>query len=201
MNQDRAHRAFARGLFVFVGPAPVISKSLALEKLCVVRGRLIHQHQQDFAFDVCSFVIIPAIFRRLDSITDVDDFGIDVRLGLLGLIVGHVLVERFQVVRSTFDRNKRKRGRRLRRDAHHRNFLHIGSVVACRLQPVKRELCGDVLSRNVSTPLTGATPFEQIVRKKTDVGANPLRIDFLKRGNRCRREVRGSSGRRSHRLA
>ena len=136
MNQNRAHRAFARCLFILVGPAPVVGQCFALKELCVVRRRLIDQHQQHFAFDVGPFVVIPVVFGRFDSIADVDDFRIDVRLGLLRLIVGHVLVERLQIVGPALSRNQYKRCRGLRRDADHGNFLHIGSAVAGRLQTV-----------------------------------------------------------------
>ena len=105
MNQNRAHRAFARCLFIFVGPAPVISQRLTLEEFCIVRRRLIHQHQQNFAFDIRTFVIIPVIFRSLDTITDIHNFCVDIGLRLLGLIISHVLIERLQIVSSTFGGN------------------------------------------------------------------------------------------------
>ena len=79
VDEDGADRAFARGFFVLVDPAAVVGERLAGEKFRIVRGRLVDQHEQDFAFDVDAFVVVPVVFGRLDAVADVDDLGVDVR--------------------------------------------------------------------------------------------------------------------------
>ena len=74
MNQDRAHRAFARGLFVFIGPTAVVGERFALEELRIVGSGFVHQHQQDFTFHINALVIVPLIFGRLDAIAHINNF-------------------------------------------------------------------------------------------------------------------------------
>ena len=73
MNQDRAHRALARGLFVLVSPAAVVGERLALEELGIVGSGLVHQHQQDFAFHIHALVVVPLIFGGLNAVAHIND--------------------------------------------------------------------------------------------------------------------------------
>ena len=59
MNDEHADGAAARGLFILIGPAAVVGERLALEKLLVVRGRLVHDDQRDFAFQVNLLAVGP----------------------------------------------------------------------------------------------------------------------------------------------
>ena len=90
MNQYRAYGAFASSFFVLIGPASVIGKCPAIEKLGVVGWRLIDEHEQDLAFDVRAFVVVPVVFRRLDAIADVHNFRVNIGLWLLGFVVSNV---------------------------------------------------------------------------------------------------------------
>ena len=97
MNENRAHRAFARGLFVFIGPASVVGKRFPLKEIHIVGGRLVDQHQQNFAAHVDAFVVVPFIFGSFDPIADIYNVRIHVGLGLLGLVVGNVVVQRSKI--------------------------------------------------------------------------------------------------------
>ena len=91
MNDHGRSRAFLRGDFVLVSPAAVISHRFSFEHLLIEPGRIfriwnkwiVNQYQDRFAPDIDVFVIVPAIFRRDDSVTDEHDVGIvdlDLRL-------------------------------------------------------------------------------------------------------------------------
>ena len=182
VNQHHAHRAFARCLFILVGPAPIVGQRPAREELRVIRRWLIHQHQQHFTAHVDALVIVPVIFRRVDPVTHIDDRCIDRRRGLLRLVVAHILIEQLQIERRALLRLERER--RLRQCGHsdQGDFLHVGSVVARRLQPIEGELCAHVLGRNVASALSGTAAFEQVMRQKSHVRPNAFRIDLLHGG-------------------
>ena len=63
-------------------------------------------------------------------------------------------------------RDQRESGFGQSGDSDHRNFLHVGAVVAGRLQSIQRELRGDVFGGDVAAALSGAAAFEQIVRQE-----------------------------------
>ena len=90
MNKYRAYGTFASSFFVLIGPASVIGKCPAIEKLGVVGWRLIDEHEQDLAFDVRAFVVVPVVFRRLDAIANVNDSRVNIGLGLLRFVVSHI---------------------------------------------------------------------------------------------------------------
>ena len=58
-------------------------------------------------------------------------------------------------------------------------------------QPVFGKLRGDVFGRQVASPLPCSASFEEIVRQKTNMPANVLRIDGLKRGESRARQPDG----------
>ena len=197
MNENRADSPFARGFFVFVNPAAVVSERLAGEKLRIVRGRLVDQHEQDFALDVHALVIVPVVFGRFDAIADVDDVGVNLGFGLLRLIVGDVIVERFEVERikaRTFGGNEREARVGAGRDADHRNFLQIGAVVAGGLQSIERKLRRDVFGGNVASTLAGAAPFEKVVGEEANMGLDVIRTNALHSGDGRRGKVRAEAG-------
>ncbi len=95
----------------------------------------------------------------------------------LGLVVGDVVVAEFQVQRSAVFRLQG--GGRRRQGVHAGEFdlLQIAAVVPRGLQAVQRKLRGDVLRRNVAAARAGAAALEQIVRQKTHMRADVLRVD------------------------
>ena len=181
MDENHAHCAFARCFFIFVSPAPVIGQRFAFEKFGIVRWRLIHQHQQHFAAHIHALVVVPVIFRSFDAVAHIDNFGIDIGLRLLGLIVGDILVERLQIHRRAVLGQQHKLGLRQSCDSHQRNLLQVRSVVAGRLQSVFGKLCGYIFGCDVAAALAGAAAFEQIMRQKADMPANVFRIDRFHR--------------------
>ena len=188
MDENHAGRALARRFLVLVGPAAVVGEGLALEEFRIVRIRLVHQHQQNLAANVNALVIVPAILRSFDAVTDVNDIGIHLRLGLLRPVVGHIFVERLEIHGRALLRNQRKGGLRQGRDAHQRNLLHVSSAVARRFQAIFGELCRHVFGGNVAAALAGSSSFQQIVGKKFHVPANVLGIDRLHRHKRRTRQ-------------
>ena len=181
VNQNHSDRAFARGFFVLVSPAAVVGEGLALEKLQIIRRRLVDQHQQDFAAHVEALVVVPVIFGCFDAVADEHDVGIDVRLRLLRLVEGDVFVERLQIHGLALLGDEGKLGLGQGRDSDQRNLLHVGSVIAGRLQAIFGKLRGDVFRGNVAAALAGAAAFEQIVRQIAYVPANVLRGDGFER--------------------
>ncbi len=97
MNKNHAHRALPRGLFVFVSPAAVVGQGLTFEKSRVIRRRLVHQHQKDFAAHIHTLVVVPVVFGSFDAVTHVHDLGVHIGLRLLRLIEGNILIESLQV--------------------------------------------------------------------------------------------------------
>src|SRR5205823_12229833 len=138
---------------------------------------------------------VPLILRRVYSVSDIDDLRIDVVRIVLGLVVGNVILQRFQFLRIAFIGRKFECRFRGGRDSHKRNLLKKSSVIAGGLQSIKPELRGNIFGGNVTAALSGASPFEQIVRKKTYVRSNVLGINLLHGRNCCRWKVgRGGSG-------
>ena len=74
-------------------------------------------------------------------------------------------------------------------DADHGNLLHISAVVTGRLEPVQRELRGNVFGGNVAATLPGPAALEQIVRQEAHVGTDTLSFNLLKCGDRGRRKM------------
>ena len=164
MDEEYAHRAPARRFFVFVRPASVVGQRLAFEELRIVRGRLVHQHEQHFPAHVRVFVVVPVVLRGMNAVADVNDGRVDVGLRLLRLVIRDVVVEDFQSHTRTARRHQRKRRFLRRRDTDHRDLLQIGAVVTHRLQTVKRKLGCYVFRSDISPTLPGTTSLEQIVR-------------------------------------
>ena len=97
MNDQHAQRAPACRFFELVGPSAVVGESLAVEKMIVIRWRLVDDDEQDFAFDVDALVIIPLILRRIDAVAHEDDGSVDVVARCTGLVLGHVVFAVLQV--------------------------------------------------------------------------------------------------------
>ena len=108
MYQNGANRAFARGLLVLVSPAAIVGECRPFEKISVVRWRLVHQHQQNFAAHVHALVVVPLIFGCLDSVADVNDLCVNIVGGLLSFVVRDILVERLKPKRFAFIGNDLK---------------------------------------------------------------------------------------------
>ena len=198
VNENGSNGPFARGFFVFVNPAAVVSERLAGEKFRIVRGRLVDQHEQNLPFDIHTFVIVPVVFGRFDAVADVDNLGVNIGFGLLGLIVGNVFVEWFEVERMKGRRTLRRNERETRvgagRNANHRNFLQIRPVVAGRFQPIERKLRRDIFGGNVAPTLAGAASFEKIVGEEANMGLDVVGTNALHGGDGGRGKVRTEAG-------
>ena len=114
------------------------------------------------------------------------------------LIVGDIFVEWLQLVCGSIagrvTGNEREPRVGARRDADHRNFLQIGTIVARRFQSIERKLRGDVLRGNVASALAGAASFEKIVRKKPDMGLDVVGTNALHGVDGHRRKMRAEAG-------
>ena len=92
VNNDGCGGAFLSGDFILVGPAAVVGHRLAFEHLLIelrrilrVRyGRIVDEHDNGLAFHIDTFVIVPAVFRRDNAISDKND------IGVFDLHFGHV---------------------------------------------------------------------------------------------------------------
>ena len=97
MDQQHSDSALAGGLFVFVRPATVVGESLAFEEFGIVGRRLVDQHQQNFATNVDTLVVVPVVLRSFNAVSHEDDLGVHIGFWLLGLIVGDVLIQGFEI--------------------------------------------------------------------------------------------------------
>src|SRR5262249_62115067 len=75
VNDDRPRRAGFRGTLVFVIPSPVPEPGLPREEIWIPVGIVVH-HQEHFAFEVRSLVVVPLVLGRDDSVADENDLGI-----------------------------------------------------------------------------------------------------------------------------
>ncbi len=92
MNDKHTDRSPARRLFIFVGPAAVVSERLAFEEIRIVRRRLVDDDESDLALQVDILairtgVVVPMVLRRVNAVADVDDG----RVELGGLLPGLIL--------------------------------------------------------------------------------------------------------------
>ncbi len=200
MNDQRRHRAVARGFFELVDPPAVVRERAAGKKFGIVRGRLVDKQQSDLSLQVHALVVVPLIFRRGDSVTDENNGRVDV--GDLGLrfVMGDEVVKIFQRQRFAFGWRQRERGGRQRRDGHHGHFLEVGAMVARGLQPVDGKLRSDVFRGEIAATLRHSTPFQQIAGKKFHIGANFLRVNLrLIRGTSLRGKINAADCQYSYR--
>ncbi len=194
VDQNHAEGAFTGSFFVFVCPAAVIGEGAAFEEIGIIGRRLVYQHEQDLAANVHALVVVPFIFRGLDSVSDENDGGVYVVGGTLGFVVSDVLVERLELQGIPFVGDKIESGLGRRSDSDHGNFLKKSPVVAGRLQSSKPELGGDVFGGDVASALSGAAAFEKIKREITDVGADVFGVNFFERSDGGGREMRRFAG-------
>src|SRR5262249_61449730 len=75
VNDDRTRRAGLRGTLVFVIPSPVPEPGLPREEIWIPVGIVVH-HQEHFAFEVRSLVVVPLVLGRDDSVADENELGI-----------------------------------------------------------------------------------------------------------------------------
>src|SRR5260370_885295 len=156
----------------------------ALEKIGIVRGRLIHQHQQDFAANVHTFVVVPLILGGFNAVSHVNDLGVNVIGWPLGLVISDVLIERLKLHGISLGGREFEGGLGRWSDSDHRHFLEESSVVAGRLQSVEPELSRNIFRGNVSATLAGTSALKKIVREEAHVRPDALRLNLLQSGNR-----------------
>ena len=190
MNQDDAVSAFRRADLVLVGPPSVICARLSFEEIRFlrVRRRIIDEHHQRLAVRIETFVVIPSILGRDDTMTDEDHVGVDRARCRLRLIGGNKIVTMFQRPNRcrAFFRKREARLRRVHGDAEERDALVVGAVVAGGLEAVRLELRRDVLHREIVTSRAWAATLEQIAGEEFVVRAHRIRAERLQCGrNRC----------------
>src|SRR5258708_8188004 len=56
-------------LFIFIGPASVISHGMPLEQSRIIKSRIVHQYEHRFPFYIQSPLLIPVILRPYDPET------------------------------------------------------------------------------------------------------------------------------------
>src|SRR5262245_11031954 len=85
MNDQNTGGALLGGDFELVSPSPVVGHRSAFEHfvvelgwvIAVGYGGIIHQHDQDFAANVHSLVVVPAILGSYHAVTDKNDVCIE----------------------------------------------------------------------------------------------------------------------------
>ncbi len=166
-DQDRL-RAHARGFFVLIRPASVVSERASAEELGIVGGRLIGEQDQHLALDVHTLVIVPVKFRRDDAMPDEDRFGVELIGRFLQLAFADEIVQPFEgygLIRAYGG----KCGVGRSGDADHRDALEIGVVFAGRFGACERELRRDIVRRQFTAARSHAAPFQQIARQELHV--------------------------------
>ena len=88
--------AHARGFFIFVGPAAVVSECAAAEEFRIGGRRFIGEQHQDLALDVHALEIVPMKFGRDDAVTDENRLGVELIGGLLQLADADEIVQPFE---------------------------------------------------------------------------------------------------------
>ena len=93
MNNQPPRRATSRRLLILIGPAAVVGERFALEEFLIIRRRLVHNHQRDFAvqvdlFSVRAFEIVPVVFRCANAVADKHDGCVKLCCVLARLIFG-----------------------------------------------------------------------------------------------------------------
>ena len=134
VDDEHADRTATRSLLVLVGPAAVVGHRLALEKLLILRGRLIHDHQRNLALQIHARVVVPVVLGRVDAVAHKHNRRIEISSGLPGLILRNNLAAIGKIDRRTARRHERKL--RLVFDGVHRDqrhFLEVAPVIARRL--------------------------------------------------------------------
>src|SRR5574337_30986 len=77
VDHQQAERALAGGFLVLVGPAAVIGHRLAAEvAVAGLEVGVVDQDHGDLAAQVDAFEVVPVALRRLDAVTDEDQWGI-----------------------------------------------------------------------------------------------------------------------------
>ena len=178
MNNQYAHGTSARRFLVLVRPAPIVGQGLPFKEFFVLGRRLIDDHQQHFPLHVHALEVVPLILRRLNAIANKDNGRVNVRCRSAGLILGDVILAILQLDRSAILRLQRKAGLILQRvHRQQRNLLEIRAVLACRLKSRQHELSSDILRSYFRSAQPRTPPFQQIVRKKANMGANLFRVN------------------------
>ena len=125
----------ASGLFIFIGPAPVVGERFPGKEVWIGRRRLAGEQHHHLAAHVDALIVVPFIFRRDNSVAD--EYGRRIELRIRALLISDAdeVVEPFQRGRWTGIGSEGKFRVRLRIDAHQLEFLKIRALVAGRFQP------------------------------------------------------------------
>jgi hypothetical protein len=186
VEQDCSEGSASRSFLVFVGPAAVVRERFAAKEIRIRGGRrwIVHQHHENLAaiISVGALVIVPALLRGVDAITNKNQVSIDVNRLRLRSGKGNEIVGKLESLSSTRARD-RQRCSRIRFHTDQRNRLKETSVLTCAFCAHTFELRGDIFSCDLTTTSACAAAFKQIVSEKLDVG---LERCFSNRGRgRC----------------
>ncbi len=154
MDDQHAGGALTKGLFVLEAPPPIVGERAASEEGGVVGGRLVGEQQDDLAGDIGVFVVVPAEFRGDDAMSDEDDAGVEIDVGLLAMTEPDESVGPGDSGCGAAGTPGEGRGR-AGLDGNKRDLLKVAAV-AGRKGAGPLELIGDVVGREC---LTGRSRF------------------------------------------
>ena len=195
MDDERRTRALARGLFVLVGPAPVIAHALAAEQGFVagVEARVVDEHHHRLALHVEAGVVVPVRFGRVHAVADEHHLAVlELHLGLTGARADHHVGAEGELARRATQRDLAHRGR-IGRGFHHRHGLEIAVAIAG-LEPESFELRFQVIDGEFLASATRGAAFELVRGQHLHVLGEILGRDF--RAEAVRRRRRGLGHRR-----
>jgi hypothetical protein len=180
VQKDYARRAAPRRLFVLVRPAPVIGQCARAEKVGLVGGcgRIVHEHDQNLIAIIRgrALVIIPALLRCVDAVTDKDQIGVhrDV-LGLRSREGDEILRE----LEALFFIAARDGEHRLRVgiDTHERDGLKETAIRSASFKAQRLELRRYIFGGQLAAARSRSASFEQVVGKIFDMSAQRILAD------------------------
>ena len=177
MQQNRARCATPRGFLVFVCPAAIISERPPAKQIWLFfrRRRIIDQHHQNLAAIIFgrAFVVIPLLLRRIDTVTDENQWRLNDYVPHLRSCECHKIIgelKRFTLlavcdVQLSF---------RIGFDANERYRLPKTSLGRGAFETHRFELFRDIKRREFAAARASAATFQSIVRKKFDM--SPQRV-------------------------
>ena len=167
MHENRAGRPLPCGFFELIGPAPVVGENLPEEHGGVDEPRIVDEHQQHFAVQIRSLVIVPLPFGRADSVSDEHHFAISRNVRLGPLRPGDELIAVSEGVGRSPWLAPGERG--LGSHPHQCDGLEVRAVGAGGFESERLEPGGDVRRGELAPARRRRATLEQIAREKPQV--------------------------------
>ena len=201
VDDQRRGGTLARGFLELVGPAAVPGHALAVEQLRVVRmeAGIVDQHHHGLALDVESGVIVPLLFRCVDTVADEHQRAVlDADQGLAGAGADDHVAAELQHLRRACHIDV-QHGRFVCGGFHHRHALEPLAAIAW-LQADPRELRLDVVDGLVLTrgarPAAGERIGCELLHMRGEIAGIDRVMEGVIAGSRRRRgrSLRGGDG-------